>query len=398
MDYILKHKDIDVLCFSFNEKSEVSGVGGIITPEHAPLGILNSENSSAVDAMGEWWRHRTIPASRDNLESGLARLGVETTAELLKKSYGLSLSDHYWVCPDGANLRWRDVNYYENDFSRDVGRILFDGDDGGGGINFFSPDNSSDGNLMKKWAIEEDGTRVMIKGGDVYNPQESFNEVIAAEIFRRLGIPHATYKVLADRRNNTFYSKSPNFTTEKLEAVNAAYVIRPFRHGTGNAYEHFMSCCEKVGIRRESFEGDMVAMLLVDYMMANTDRHFRNFGFMRDSETLEWKGLAPVYDTGSSLFAGLATIDLENVFFLDSKNIGAKPFARSQRGQMELLPVGKFCAGLPFGSLDGMDVFCADLLRLNHRMSDRRKELVCGVLADRICEATDIALGRKIRH
>lgn len=29
MDYILKHKDIDVLCFSFNEKSEVSGAGGM---------------------------------------------------------------------------------------------------------------------------------------------------------------------------------------------------------------------------------------------------------------------------------------------------------------------------------------------------------------------------------
>lgn len=390
MDYILKHKDIDVMQFSFNEKSEISSVGSIINPEHVPLGILNNETSSPVDALGEWWRHRTIPASRDNLEDGLARLGVSTTTELLKKSYGLSLSDHYWVCPENENLKWRDVNYYENDFSRDVGRILFDGGSGDSGINFFSPDNSSDGNLMKKWAIEADGTRVLIKGGDVYNPQESFNEVIAAEIFRRLGIPHATYKILADQKNNTFYSKSPNFTTEKIEMVNAAYVIRPFKPESENVYEYFMSCCGKVGIERESFEKDLVAMLFVDYMMANVDRHFRNFGFMRDSETLEWKGLAPVYDTGNSLFAGLATVDLENDFFLDSKNIRAKPFAQNHRAQMKLLPIKKNCAGLPMKNLSGIDVFCADLLKQNHRMSDKRKKLVCKVLTDRIGEARNI--------
>ena len=37
-------------------------------------------------------------------------------------------------------------------------------------------------------------------------------------------------------------------------------------------------------------------MLAADYILANTDRHLGNFGFLRDSETLEWKGLAPIYD------------------------------------------------------------------------------------------------------
>ena len=39
-------------------------------------------------------------------------------------------------------------------------------------------------------------------------------------------------------------------------------------------------------------------MFLVDFIIANKDRHYRNFGFLRNSETLEWIGLAPVYDSG----------------------------------------------------------------------------------------------------
>ena len=44
---------------------------------------------------------------------------------LLVKCSGLSLSDQYWVTPCDAPQNWRDVNFYENDFSDDVGRALF---------------------------------------------------------------------------------------------------------------------------------------------------------------------------------------------------------------------------------------------------------------------------------
>lgn len=42
-------------------------------------------------------------------------------------------------------------------------------------------------------------------------------------------------------------------------------------------------------------------MLVLDYIIANEDRHFNNFGALRNAETLEWLGMAPIYDSGSSL-------------------------------------------------------------------------------------------------
>lgn len=49
-------------------------------------------------------------------------------------------------------------------------------------LNMCSPDNSSDGNLRKKWKII-DGKRCLIKSGNTFNNQEPFNEVIATKLY-----------------------------------------------------------------------------------------------------------------------------------------------------------------------------------------------------------------------
>ena len=42
-------------------------------------------------------------------------------------------------------------------------------------------------------------------------------------------------------------------------------------------------------------------MLVLDYLIANEDRHFNNFGILRNPETLQWISAAPVFDNGTSL-------------------------------------------------------------------------------------------------
>ena len=36
-------------------------------------------------------------------------------------------------------------------------------------------------------------------------------------------------------------------------------------------------------------------MIVVDYLLANTDRHYNNFGAIRNANTLEWIGPAPIF-------------------------------------------------------------------------------------------------------
>ena len=94
-----------------------------------------------------------------------ARLGRESTEYLILKCYALSLSDHYWLRPMGSAINWSDVNFFENDFSRDVGEMLFGREPADKKrINLMSPDNTSEGWLKKKWIIT-DGERKLVKGG-----------------------------------------------------------------------------------------------------------------------------------------------------------------------------------------------------------------------------------------
>ena len=36
--------------------------------------------------------------------------------------------------------------------------------------------------------------------------------------------------------------------------------------------------------------------------LSNVDRHFYNFGILRDTRSLSYIGMAPIFDTGNSLF------------------------------------------------------------------------------------------------
>lgn len=68
-----------------------------------------------------WWSHRSIPISRSGIGKALETMGIGTTSELLTKCMGLSLSDTYWVRPESSGLVWENVNFFDNDFSDDVG-------------------------------------------------------------------------------------------------------------------------------------------------------------------------------------------------------------------------------------------------------------------------------------
>jgi hypothetical protein len=63
--------------------------------------------------------------------------------------------------------------------------------------------------------------------------------------------------------------------------------------------EHYIKILEKHDLNnaREEFEN----MLIVDYLVMNTDRHMKNFGIIRDVNTLQWKRLTPIFDTGESM-------------------------------------------------------------------------------------------------
>lgn len=104
MKYILMHKRIEVAKLSIDEiQGGISSVDKLYNPEHLPFGVFENESANRKE-LNNWWRGRSIPASRNGLHEMLDKLGESDIMPLVLKSYGLSLSDHYWVRPGGLHM------------------------------------------------------------------------------------------------------------------------------------------------------------------------------------------------------------------------------------------------------------------------------------------------------
>ncbi|MEG0359825.1 MAG: HipA domain-containing protein, partial [Anaerorhabdus sp.] len=66
-----------------------------------------------------------------------------------------------------------------------------------------------------------------------------------------------------------------------------------------NDFQHYLSILEKHNV--PNAQEDLENMFIVDCLIMNTDRHMKNFGVIRNVETLSWERLTPIFDTGQSM-------------------------------------------------------------------------------------------------
>ena len=307
-----------------DETGYIAKLRDVFDLRRLPVGIHVSKTGVDRKALNDWWLGRSIPASRAGLLAALQSIGISSPTLLLEKCYGLSLSDQYWINPKDSDLAWEDVNFFQNDFSKDMGKILFGHEPGGHElISLMSPDNTSDGWLRKKWIIA-DGKRYLMKGGSGYFQQEPFNEVIACAIMRRLGIHHVDYTLTVD--DDKPYSLCETFVTPDTELIPAWRILQTRKQPNDrSAFHHLLACSEELGI--PDIKNALHKMLVMDYIIANEDRHWNNFGFVRNANTLAWAGFAPVYDSGTSLWYDKRV----------GAHVASKPFRSDHAEQVRLV-------------------------------------------------------------
>jgi hypothetical protein len=111
---------------------------------------------------------------------------------------------------------------------------------------------------------------------------------------------------------------------KNVEFVNAFSVYLEGEK-TGDKYNDYLNACAKMGIDNAKEEVDK--MIILDYLIRNTDRHVGNFGVLRNSQTLKWEKIAPVFDNGNSLWH-----NAQGVQFI---NANSKSECRSFTGENE---------------------------------------------------------------
>ena len=269
-------------------------------PELLPLG-----GSIDSNMLRKWWQRRAVPVSQGNIRRILERIGI-TTHAYLEQNLGLSLTDHYWIKPLDADFGWQEINLFTNDFRDAVGDMQLSGiidEVPELPTNAFSPSSSVQGELRKKWIIS-DGKRFLIKGNHGSNSQESLNEVVASLIHKKQNKQaFVDYAPIQLSPNQPLCCICESFTSDEIEFIPAIDVVDSKKKDNNiSLYEHFIQVCSMHGLDESVVRSFLEYQILTDFILTNTDRHLNNFGVLRDTHTLKFIGMAPIFDSGNSMF------------------------------------------------------------------------------------------------
>ncbi len=370
--YTLMHKSIPVAELDIDEETgAILKIAEVHCPRHLPVGIEMTGGRPSRKWLHDWWSGRSIPASRSGLRDALEALKVSSPLLLLTKCFGLSLSDQYWVRSGAKLVEWEDVNFFDNPFSEDVGNALF-GRNTGNKPNLMSPDNTSDGWLKKKWVISG-AKRILVKSGSPAFYQEPLNEALASAIARRLGIPHIPYSVIYE--DGKPLSVCEDFITPDTELISAYYITRTAKQrGSVSNYEHYIACCERLGI--PGIAHSINQMLVLDFLLCNQDRHYNNFGAVRNAESLEWLGATPIFDCGTSAWHNVLTNMIK-----PREDAQSKPFRSKHSDQIQLVTDFSW---VDTGALKGVGEEFADILRPSEYIDGARRSALCKAVEVRV--------------
>ena len=111
-----------------------------------------------------------------------------------------------------------------------------------------------------------------------------------------------------------------------------------------------------------------------------------NFGALRNAETLEWLGMAPIYDSGSSL-----GYDKTVPLMKDREEIVCKPFKRHHDEQLMLVSSFDW---IDFSALDDIRQIITEVLsdeQTADYMDARRIHAICDLAEQRVRNLAEIA-------
>ena len=391
MKCILMNKNVKVLSALYDEATAVfTEVYDVYNIDYAPYILKgfykenNINDASFRTNLSEWFSSRGIPKWRDKLDILLHRLNINAPNELLNKSFGLSLSDQYYIKPYDLDIRYEDINFFDNDF--DYSEFLEASLSKNSNIlvnasSLKSPNNTTDGMLKKAWIIENN-VRYLLKSGYKNELLQPFNEVLASEICKRLGFNHVEYTL--DIYKDVIVSKCPCFINKETELITCHQIRNNMeRHNNINDYEDYINLLQENGIKNARIE--MENMYILDFLIMNEDRHLNNFGIIRNVDTLKWI-CAPIYDNGQSL----------NIEYYDEEEIaisGEGRFFYEVKPFDEIIKVVKDIKRIDVNKLDGLVEWFDNLLHEYQsvtKFSNSRINMLCILLNRQINKLKDL--------
>ena len=305
--YHLKLYDDILVTFSLEEKGLEGLVVEVLSYDESKKHLLPINMELTAKGIIKWLSNRVIPKNRAFVDEILKTFGlsVNDTKGIIDICLGLSLNDSYWVTPVEFDGKFADYNLFEKPFSEALSLVAYTGVGSAEKAFSTSPEFTTNGMLRKAWRhIENDGI-YLYKGGTegaANAGNEPYSEFYACQVAKAMGLNCVEYDL--ENWKGILASKCRLFTDIDTSFVPISRLIKD--RTLKNALDYY----DELG---KEFYDELCSMLVFDAVIYNEDRHFGNFGILRDNHTGKIIKPAPIFDNGLSLFNFAMADDLENL-------------------------------------------------------------------------------------
>lgn len=305
--YELRIYDTALLTFTLEDKGIEGLVSHIIDTNDKMNSVFPLDLNLTDGGLLKWLERRVIPKNRTFVDEILKtlKLSVNDTKGIIDVCKGLSLNDSYWVVPKDFEGKFPEYNLYENRFSEILSLVAYTGIGQSNAAFTTSPELTTNGMLPKAWRfIEHDGI-YLYKGGTTgfaNSGNEPYCEYYACQIAETMGLNAVHYEL--ENWKGILASKCKLFTDIDNSFIPIGRLVK------SGGLKAVLDYYNKLG---KEYSEQLCSMLVFDAVIYNEDRHFGNFGLLRDNHTGEITAPAPIFDNGLSLFNYAMPDDIANL-------------------------------------------------------------------------------------
>lgn len=305
--YSIRLYDDDLITFSLEEKGLEGLQASLLYSDTHNMNLFPLDLELTGEGIIRWLEKRVIPKNRHFVDEILKTLGlsVNNTKGIIDVCLGLSLNDSYWVVPNGFKGKFADYNLYENRFSEALSLVAYTGVGGSKEAFSTSPELTTNGMLRKAWRFIEDDGIYLYKGGTqgaANAGNEPYSEYYACQIADTMGISCVRYDL--ENWKGILASKCRLFTDINTSFVPIGRILDKL------TLKEALDYYKALG---DDFSDQLCSMLVFDALIYNEDRHFGNFGVLRDNHSGRIVSPAPIFDNGLSLFNFAMPEDLKTL-------------------------------------------------------------------------------------
>jgi len=305
-NYELRLYDMTLLVFEMSSDPAV-GYSVEIRQVGEFRSLLPLDLELTGDGVLKWLGRRVIPKNRTFVEEILHTFGltIGDTKGIIDVCRGLSLNDSYWIVPEGFHGKFADYNLYENRFSEILSLVAYTGVTQSDAAFSTSPEFTTNGMLPKAWRFIENEGIFLYKGGTsgfANTGKEPYCEFYASQVAEAMSLDAVHYDI--ENWKGILASKCKLFTDINTAFIPIGRLVKS--GGIGAVVKYY----DNLGSKYADAVRDM---LVFDALVYNEDRHFGNFGVLRNNHTGEITAPAPIFDNGISLFSLAMADDYKNL-------------------------------------------------------------------------------------